>query len=119
MTRPHAGRLAVTLATLAFALSACSAGTAPDGDAEVTLVGVVTELVDQVPVDGGVTIRIAVEGGRTETLLFGSLFTMPPPSSQRWAVYQAIQRAEVGSRVRATGIRVEGGLDLRDFRVLE
>jgi hypothetical protein len=80
--------------------------------------GVVTQIDDLVPVDGGVTITLALDAGGTELLLFGSLFTSPPPSEERLALYQTIRQAEVGSRVRATGVKGARGIELTDLEVL-
>ncbi len=107
-------------AALVLSLAGCTlGGTAPVDDGAVTVEGTVTEIVDQTPVDGGVTIELTVDGGATERLLFGSLFTQPPPSEERIALYQRIQGADVGSRVRATGVRSDEGIELTDLRVLD
>lgn len=110
-------RLVFTIAAF-IGLSGCSDSTHPDDSGFVTVTGVVTHIDDQVPVDGGVTITLALDGGGTELLLFGSLFTSPPPSEERLALYQKIRQAEVGSRVRATGIRRDRGIELADLVVL-
>ncbi len=112
-----AKHLAVTIAAT-VALSGCSDSALPDGSGLVTVTGVVTQIDDQVPVDGGVTIILALDGGGTEMLLFESLFTSPPPSEQRLELYQKIRQAEVGSRVRATGVRGDLGIELTDLVVL-
>lgn len=103
---------------LALALSACSTSEVAAPDGQVTVTGIVTEIVDQTPVDGGVTITIATSDDTSERLLFGSLFTSPPPSAERLELYEQIQTARVGSRVRATGVRSTEGITLADFRVL-
>lgn len=109
----------LTLAVL-MATAGCSlGGTAPVADDLVTVEGTLTEIDDQTPVDGGVTLSLALDGGGSERLLFGSLFTSPPPSEARIALYTRIQEAEVGSRVRATGTRTEGGIELTDLVVLD
>jgi hypothetical protein len=109
---------------LAFAvlvvLAGCSSdSTLPGGERLVTVTGVVTHIDDRVPVDGGVTITLELEGGGTELLLFGSLFTSPPPGEERLELYQKIRAAEVGSRVRVAGIRRDEGIELTDMVVLD
>ncbi len=103
---------------LALALTACSTSEVAAPDGQVTVTGIVTEIVDQTPVDGGVTISIATSDETTERLLFGSLFTSPPPSAERLELYEQTRTARVGSRVRATGVRSTHGIALADFRVL-
>lgn len=105
---------------LALTLAGCTlGGTAPESNDTVTVEGTVTEIVDQTPVDGGVTIEMDVDGGGSERLLFGSLFTSPPPSEGQVALYQRIQTARVGSRIRASGVRNEDGIRLSDLVVLD
>ena len=103
---------------LALLLPACSTSEVAAPDAQVTVTGIVTEIVDQTPVDGGVTISVATADDVTERLQFGSLFTSPPPSAERLALFEQIRTARVGSRVRATGVRSSDGITLADFRVL-
>lgn len=119
MVRLPGGTSTLVVAIAAFiALSGCTDSTLPDGERLVTVTGVVTDIDDQVPVDGGVTITMALDGGGTELLQFGSLFTSPPPSEEQLALYQKIRLAEVGSQVRATGIRRDRGIELTDLVVL-
>lgn len=106
------------VAAMALVAAGCTAGAvAPDPEA-VTVLGTVTEIVDDTPVDGGVTVTLDVVGGGEERLLFGSLFTVPPPGPDRLALYERLAQARVGSRVRAEGRRVDGGIELTDFRIL-
>lgn len=86
---------------------------------EVTVTGVITFKDDQVPVDGGVTMKLALDDGGTETLLFGSLFTSPPPSDEKFELYGVIVTVNLGDRVIASGQRVEGGILLEGLRVLK
>lgn len=81
----------------------------------VIVSGEVTAIDDRVPVDGGVTIDVRLADGGTERLLFGSLHTSPPPSQERLDLYDVIARLQVGDRVRATGVRVEGGIELESL----
>ncbi len=110
------------LATVALALvaAACSSSQVSAPEGQITVTGEVLEIMDQTPVDGGVTITILVPtpDDAQEVLLFGSLFTNPPPSAQRLEVYQRIQAAQVGSVVWAEGVRTTDGIVLSDFRVL-
>jgi hypothetical protein len=99
----------------------CSAtdSTGPKDDGLVTVFGVVTHIEDKVPVDGGVTITVDLDRGGSETLFFGSLFTYPPPDEEMLELYEKILEAKVGSRVKAVGIAVLGGIGLKDLVVLE
>lgn len=103
---------------LGLVLAGCS-GSGPQADFPVTVTGTIAEIDDRVPVDGGVTITLELDQGGTELLLFGSLFTYPPPDEERVALYQKIVEAEVGSHVKATGIREEDGIELTDFQILD
>ena len=85
----------------------------------VTVTGEVTEKDDQVPVDGGVTIKLKLDDGSIETLYFGSLFTSPPPSQEQIDLYAVLMTVNVGDRVKAEGVRVEGGIMLEDLTILE
>jgi len=83
------------------------------------VVGIVTEIVDQVPVDGGVTISLRLGDGQSQRLSFGSLFTYPPPEPERIRLYEVIREVEVGDRVRATGTAGEEGIELESLTILE
>jgi hypothetical protein len=86
---------------------------------QVTVVGTVTRIEDNVPSDGGVTIEVAQEKGGTETLYFGSLFTVPRPSEERTQLYEKIRKVTTGDRVEAKGTRrAEGGITLDDIAVM-
>jgi len=84
----------------------------------ITVTGKVTYKDDRVPVDGGVIMELALDDGGTETLLFGSLYTDPPPSQEQWALYQVIVTVDLGDRVVASGRRNEYGLLLETLQVL-
>ena len=92
-------------------------GSADSG--QVTVLGKVTRIEDNVPSDGGVTILVAQEKGGTETLYFGSLFTVPRPSEERTQLYEKIRKVTTGDRIQAKGTRrAEGGVTLEDIAVL-
>jgi len=82
------------------------------------VVGVVTGIDDQTPVDGGITIDLRKDDGRTETLLFGSLFTNPPPDEATVELYGKIEKVRVGDRIRAFGVRNDSGIGLTDVIIL-
>ena len=84
----------------------------------VTVTGTVSSKDDQTPVDGGVTLVLAVGIGARETLFFGSLYREPPPTPERLELYRVIVDVQVGSRVEAMGKRVEGGIDLQALTIL-
>jgi hypothetical protein len=105
-------------------LAACSSGdppgtTTPSDPDLVTVTGEVTHKDDQVPVDGGVTMKLKLDDGSTEALHFGSLFTHPPPSQEQLDLYQVIVQVDVGDRVTATGERSESGISLEELTILE
>jgi hypothetical protein len=108
----------VVVIALSMMLVGCSSSPTPT-EPLVTVTGIVTQIDDRVPVDGGVTITLKLDDGGTELLFFGSLFTSPPPDEEMLALYQRILEAEVGSHVKASGLRVEAGIELRDLTVLE
>ena len=119
--------LFVLLATFCIAFLGCGnknqdgndgppVGLTADGDVVVT--GEVLEIVDQVPVDGGVTISVTTSDGITERLLFPSLFTYPPPSEQTIKLYDLVRRVEVGDVIRAEGKRTENGVELQSLTIL-
>ncbi len=85
----------------------------------VVVTGRVTQIENAVPVDGGVRIDIILEGGKTEQLLFPSLFTSPPPSEETLKLYDVIRRVELGDRIRAEGKRVPAGIELEALAILE
>jgi hypothetical protein len=89
------------------------------GSELVTLTGVVTQIDDAVPVDGGVVIDLTLDNGETTKLFFGSLFTYPPPPQWKRDLYNVIASLEIGDRVRATGARVAGGISLRGLVILD
>ena len=62
------------------------------------MTGVVALIDDRVPVDGGATITLEVEGGGTKLLTFASLFTDPPPGKERHELCRKITEAKVESR---------------------
>lgn len=109
-------------AAMVVASVGCSAGSpasVTEAGGLVTVVGQLTAIDDATPVDGGVTLTVALTGEAIETLTFGSLFTSPPPGEERIALYQRIAEAEVGDRVRATGERREAGIEIVAFEILE
>ena len=76
------------------------------------------EVQNYVPSDGGVTITITAGMGRTEQLLFPSLFTVPPPSQATMDLYDVVRRVQVGDRVRADGTRTASGIALESLVIL-
>lgn len=113
----------ICLVVFSLAMLACSSDETPSGYSSelraTVVVGEVLMIDDQVPVDGGVTIDIEVRRGETERLLFGSLFTNPPPPRERLELYRVIVELEIGDRVRARGSRSEHGIILEDLFILD
>jgi len=83
----------------------------------VRLSGSVTEIDDDVPADGGVTIRLTDKAKGPVTINFESLFTLPRPTEARQALYQDIQKVSVGDVVTATARVVDGGYRLESITV--
>ncbi len=98
----------------------CSGDNPTDpGDPNFAIViGTVVAIEDLVPVDGGVTIDLSCHGGRSERLLFPSLFTNPPPSEDKLELYQVILLLETGDLVHACGTRTENGIALDRLKIL-
>ena len=82
---------------------------------QVTIVGKVRRLEDNVPADGGVTIEIAQDKGGVEILYFGSLFTVPRPSEERTQLYEKIRRVTTGDRIEAKGKRRRDAAEFFDL----
>ncbi|NNF08560.1 MAG: hypothetical protein HKN21_17495 [Candidatus Eisenbacteria bacterium] len=109
-------KLLLACLSLSLVFMGCSTKAGNLRPTDITLEGVVAKIDDQTPVDGGVTIELRLDDGSGETLLFGSLFTYPPPTEERLKLYQRIQAIAVGYRVRAVGERMEtGGIALTDI----
>jgi hypothetical protein len=126
MGQARTNLLIVLLATSCIALLGCEnenqkgndGALAPAADGNVIVTGEVLDVVDQVPVDGGVTISVTTSEGITEQLLFPSLFTYPPPSEETIKLYDLVRRVEVGDVVRAEGKRTENGVELLSLTIL-
>jgi hypothetical protein len=91
----------------------------PDGGPRVSVVGRIESIEDLVPVDGGVTIELKEDSGGSAILRYASMFTNPRPSEEHVDLYQVIQDADVGDRVKAEGIRTSDGIDLKALTILE
>jgi len=87
--------------------------------AMVTLSGIVTEIDDATPVDGGVVIDLELENDETTKLFFDSLFTEPPPPHWRLELYEVIASLELGDSVQASGASVPEGISLRELIILD
>ncbi|MDZ4805934.1 MAG: hypothetical protein SGI90_13825 [Candidatus Eisenbacteria bacterium] len=106
--------LAMLLALASTGVIGCGEDKDSDDVTEVGLIrvnGTVTLLNDQTPVDGGVTIQVTDPQRGNVTLWFESLFTNPPPTPDRLAVYQDIQKVSVGNQITATA-RADGATNL-------
>jgi hypothetical protein len=109
----------MVLMVLPFLFLACgNDGPAGPSSGSVVVTGTVVEFQDMTPVDGGVTITVAPQGGGTERLLFPSLFTYPPPSQEVMNLYDLVRRVEVGDSVRAEGTRTTDGVELESLAIL-
>jgi len=112
-----------TLMILSFLFFGCAGESdvpsGPGTSGTIVATGDVTQIDNLVPVDGGITIEINLEDGKTEHLLFASLFTAPPPSEERLKLYDVVRRVEVGDRIRAEGKRVPKGIELEALAILE
>lgn len=91
---------------------------APNGEPLVTVVGEVTAIDNQIPVDGGIKIDLQLDEGGAALLLFPSLFTDPPPSEETMRLYEIVASVEVGDRVEAEGKETERGIKLEALTIL-
>jgi hypothetical protein len=91
----------------------------PSDPPRVTVVGYVTAIDDMTPVDGGVKIELRLDKGSTAFLLFGSLFTSPPPDEATLQLYEIVRRLEIEDHIRATGIETDLGIVIEELTVLE
>ena len=85
----------------------------------VTVVGVVKDIDDQTPNDGGVEILLKLEAGGETLLLFGSLFTYPPPDAETLELYEIVRRVEIGDHVRASGTETRSGIRIEELTILK
>ena len=110
----------LTITLLLLAAYACSDDNSTDlGDSNSAIVtGIIVAIEDLVPIDGGVTIDLECLDGRSERLLFPSLFTNPPPSEEMQQLYQVILLLKRGNLVQAKGTRTESGIELEQLTVL-
>jgi hypothetical protein len=118
---PTIGRSGFGVALLLGALAAfggchdpeTSPPVVPSGaETTVLVAGTVLSIDDGTPYDGGVIISLATGPDRTIELRFGSLFTYPPPTPERFALYETIRSLAPGDRVVACGHPTEAGIDL-------
>lgn len=86
---------------------------------QVTVEGWVKHIDDQTPVDGGIEIRLRVEDGEDVLLLFGSLFTYPPPDDEKLRLYEVVRQVEVEDRVRAVGTKTARGIRIEQLTILK
>ena len=114
--------LFLTLALLLTAFLGCSEDSPTDKNGEPggdIAVGVITDIVDSTPVDGGIDIVLALDGGGTDRAFMPSLFTEPPPPPERLELYQQLQKLDVGARVRVEGERVGDSIRMDSITVLD
>ena len=83
----------------------------------VSVTGNVTRIVDDIPVDGNVTIDLELGDGTTETLYLPSFF-MQPLTEEQEQVYQVIKQLKIGSRVKGEGERTKLGVKLSSLAIL-
>ena len=116
------GGLLLTLALLFTAFLGCSEESpiAKNGDPEGDVaVGVITEIIDATPVDGGIDIVLSIDGGGTDRAHMPSLFTMPPPPPERLELFQQLRKLDVGARVRVEGEREGESIRIETITVLD
>ena len=91
-------------------LVACS-GSNPSSVSQhaVDVTGTLTELVDSVPVDGGVDITVRPDRGAATAFYLPSFFTATPRPEEDWKIYEALTALRVGDRVRVTAEVTEYG----------
>lgn len=95
------------------------APSAPSGPRTEIVTGEVTALEDMTPVDGGLTIDIALGDDRADRLYLPSLFTAEPPGEDLLRLYDVARRVEPGDVVRAEGQRNGEGLLISSLWILD
>ena len=104
-------------------LAAC--GTDDDGPVRpgsgngVTVTGEVTNIQNEIAVDGGITLDVDVVDDGTNRLIFVGLFTLPPPNDEVLRLYDLVRRVEIGDMVRAEGVRRDDGVILEKLWILD
>jgi hypothetical protein len=90
-----------------------------DPQANVSVSGEVTNIQNDIAVDGGIVLDIAVAKDGQDRLVFGGLFTVPPPTNDDLKLYDVVRRVEVGDMVRGWGVRRESGIILEKLWILD
>jgi len=93
--------------------------TGPSAAGNVVVTGEVTAIQNEIAVDGGIILDVDLTGGGSDRLIFGSLFTVPPPSEAQLALYDVVRRVEVGDVVRGEGRRRGDGVVLEKLWILD
>jgi len=122
MRRNKVTNLAQILSVLLLVIIGCSDEGVPPPSGPirsdvVEVTGDVTFIYDNVAADGGVTIDLELEDGKTERLLFAP-FYWGDDSEKRWHLYSKIKEVELGDRVTAVGRRTDRGIELEDLIIL-
>jgi hypothetical protein len=78
-----------------------------------TLYGTVVKIESMVDRDGPLFVHLDTGGDEPVRLVFGSLFTSPPPDADRLALYDRLRKLEVGDRIRADGYALAEGFLLQ------
>jgi hypothetical protein len=112
----------IALSISFMAVGACGTDdncpTAPDGTNSLVVNGVITEIQNDIAVDGGITLEVDLVNGGSDRLIFGSLFTSPPPTEEHLKLYDVVRRVEIGDIVRAEGARADHGLVLEKLWIV-
>jgi hypothetical protein len=117
----------VLLAGISLILGGCLGEESPKSSSQpaeqditqVTVEGWVKHIDDQTPVDGGIEIRLRLDDGEDVLLLFGSLFTYPPPDDEKLQLYEVVRQVVVEDRVRAVGTDTARGIRIEQLTILK
>jgi len=103
--------LAPALALVVVLVTGCASGektVEPVSDA-THIIGTLTAIDDQRPVDGGVILTIRMTDGKEQPVTVPSLFTGQPPTTVVLALQAKVNELKVGDRLTAIGARDQGG----------
>lgn len=78
---------------------------------QVTVTGTLTQIRDDIPVDGGAILDLELDDGSTDALYLPP-FSAQPPTEEQEQAYQLIQQLKPGDRVKGRGERTDYGIRL-------
>ncbi|MCF8259497.1 MAG: hypothetical protein K9J12_01870 [Melioribacteraceae bacterium] len=88
----------LALIFLILILVSCENSTEPE-DGLQSEIGIIVEIIDATPVDGGIEIKVRKDNYEIIEVQFGSLFTYPPPDDEKLKLLEKIRKVKVGDLV--------------------